>query len=232
MCGRYAASASADLLIEEFEIEEVDPSGVEATQPNFNVAPTDIVPAVAERPSNEGVTRRLVGLRWGLVPSWSKSATGGARMINARRETVAEKPAFRKAFATRRCLLPATGYYEWRALPEGGKQPYFIRPSDGGLLVMGGIFEFWRSADGWLSTASIITTQATDAMGWVHDRMPIIIARENRDAWLDPSLTNPESATGLWHVAQPTELEVYPVGKAVGNVANNGAQLIAPLKQE
>lgn len=232
MCGRYAASASADLLIEEFEIEEVDPSAIEATEPSFNVAPTDTVPAVVERLTDSGATRTLVGLRWGLVPSWSKSASGGARMINARSETVAEKPAYRKAFSARRCLLPATGYFEWRTLPEGGKQPYFIRPSDGGLLVMGGIYEFWRSEVGWLSTASIITTQATDALGWVHDRMPIIIGRDNQDAWLDPSLTDKETARGLWHVPLPAELEVYPVGKAVGNVANNSPQLIHPINLE
>src|SRR5690606_8996613 len=127
MCGRYAATANPDELVEEYDISLVTDDGAEACVPRYNIAPTDTVPAVVERLDDGGAVRKLVGLRWGLVPSWSKDPSGAARLINARVETVAEKPSFRKAFAARRCVLPALGYYEWRPETEGGKtvkQPY------------------------------------------------------------------------------------------------------------
>lgn len=239
VCGRYAASTDVDQLVEEFELDEVSEA---PAAPSWNVAPTDSVPAVVERapkaaePGAPGV-RKLVQLRWGLVPSWSKDPRGGARMINARSETVATKPAFRKAFAARRCLLPADGYYEWYAR-EGTrtKQPFFIHRADGEMLVMAGIYEFWRDEavpagepGAWLSSCSIITTQATDALGRIHDRMPMIIRREAWDAWLDPRRTDPQAAHGLLTVTDADLLEPYAVGPAVGNVRADGPELIAPL---
>lgn len=216
--------------MEEFDIVRLGPDGSEATLPRFNIAPTDLIPAVVERPEGDEVVRSLVGLRWGLVPSWSTDARGGARMINARSETVATKPAFRKAFSARRCLLPAIGYYEWQARQLGGKtvkQPWFIRPASGETMVMGGIYEFWKSPEGeWLTTASIITSQATDAMGWVHDRMPVFVRREHWADWLDPQLTDPAAAQSLWHVPNAADLDVYPVSHAVNRVGTNEPQLI------
>jgi putative SOS response-associated peptidase YedK len=238
MCGRYAATADADRLIEQFGVNEV--SDV-PPDPSWNVAPTDPVPAIVERIDSADparVRRKLVQLRWGLVPSWSKSPTGGARMINARVETVAEKPAFRKAFVARRCLLPADGFYEWYAGDKGRKQPFFIRPRDGGLLVMAGVYEFWRDPavpagepGAWLSSCSIITTSATDAVGRLHDRMPMVIQREAWDAWLDPHRTDPVAARSLLQVSDADQLEAYAVGVAVGNVRNNGPELIEPLPE-
>src|SRR4249919_961115 len=159
MCGRYASSRRPEDLIEEFEIES--PRVEEALAPDYNVAPTKEVYAVMERPPSQDKSlpaeRQLRVLRWGLVPSWAKDPSIGSRMINARMETVADKPAFRRAFAARRCLLPADGYYEWYT-PEGSsdrpsgsrartpKQPFFIRPADGGVLAMAGLYEFWRPA--------------------------------------------------------------------------------------
>jgi len=149
MCGRYAVSADVDELTEIFEIDEV---AGPLPGPDYNVAPTDPVPAIMERDRADGRRRVLAEVRWGLVPSWSKDATGAARLINARVETLAEKPAFRRAFAARRCLLPADGYYEWYQLPDSKtKQPYFIRPAEGGLLVMAGLYEFWKAPDGYLA---------------------------------------------------------------------------------
>lgn len=234
MCGRYAASASQELLEEVFEIDEV---AGPLPPPTFNVAPTDPVPAVVERTNRDDPgadpVRKLVGLRWGLVPSWSKDAKGGARMINARFETVAAKPAFRKALATRRCLLPADGFYEWYASSATDargkpiKQPFFIRPADGGLLVMAGLYEFWKSPEGeWLSTCAVITTQASDAVGHIHDRMPMVVDPAHWDAWLDPTLTT--GATDLLSV-HGTDLEVYAVATLVNKVANDGPALIQPL---
>lgn len=230
MCGRYALSLAGEDLEEYFEIDEV---AGPLPGPDWNIAPTDPVPAVYVR-ERGGEARRLLGeVRWGLVPSWSKDASGAARLINARIETVAEKPAFRKAFASRRCLLPADGYYEWFpvTLPTGkpGKQPYFLRPADGELFVMAGLYEFWKAPDGsWLTSATIITTSATDEVGHIHDRMPMAVTRQNWDAWLDPAFA--DDPLGLLTVPSPS-LRYYPVSMAVNKVANDGPELIRPLAE-
>lgn len=228
MCGRYAATANPDELVEEYDISLVTDDGAAACAPRYNLAPTDTVPAVVERlDEGEGV-RKLVGLRWGLVPSWSKDPSGAARMINARVETVATKPSFRKAFASRRCVLPALGYYEWRPETEDGravKQPYFLHPENGGTLPMAGIYEFWRGPDGWLATASVITTSATDETGWLHDRMPMTVA--DVGAWLDPDVDNPEQARGL--LRPITDLVPRKVSRAVNKVGNDGPALVAQV---
>jgi putative SOS response-associated peptidase YedK len=253
MCGRYAASARPEELVEEFEIDEVF-AGVPG--PDFNVAPTVAVPAVLERHSHpqsdrgpSTISRRLTPLVWGLVPSWAKDRSIGSRMINARLETVAEKPAFRKAFSARRCLLPADGYYEWytseaatrvlgRAV-KAKKQPFFIHRVDGGRLAMAGIYEIWRDPtkdrdddSAWLRTCSVITTQATDAVGYIHDRMPMVIGRDGYDAWLDPHLTDPEAALRLLTVTEPDALEAYAVSLSVNSVKNNDPSLVDPLRTE
>ncbi len=225
MCGRYAASADPDELIEEYRIDEVTGEGARACEPRYNIAPTDTVAAVLERDTDLRPVRKLVALRWGLVPSWSRDMSSGARMINARVETVTEKPAFRKAMSARRCLLPALGYYEWRRETEGTehvKQPYFLRPADGSRVQMAGLYEFWRSPEGWLASTTIITTSATDELGWVHDRMPMTV--HDMDAWLDPSLTNGELARDL--LCTPALLRPTKVSRAVNNVAHEGAALL------
>lgn len=232
MCGRYASSASQDLLAETFEIDDL---AGPLPPPSFNVAPTDLVPAVVERVIDGQLRRRLVPLRWGLVPSWSKNTSGAARLINARLETVAEKPAFRKAFATRRCLLPADGYYEWYLTSQPDrrgkpvKQPFFIRPADGSLLAMAGLYEFWKAPDGdWLSTCTVITTEATDALGRLHDRMPLTVAREGWASWLDPGFPGDPRAV---LTIPALDLAAYAVSTAVNRVANNSPELIVPLPE-
>lgn len=228
MCGRYASSASQEFLEDVFDLDEV----VAPPRASWNVAPTDQVPAVIERAGAEGPRRKLVALTWGLVPSWSKDARGGARMINARVETVATKPAFRKAFATRRCLLPADGFYEWEetGARQGGKpvkQPYFVHPADGGLLAMAGIYEFWKVPDGtWLTTCSIITTTAADQLGHLHERMPMVVAPAAWDSWLDSGFDgDPHDLLQI-----PAQiLTAHPVSGAVGNVANNFPGLVLPV---
>jgi len=229
MCGRYAASADPDELVEEYRLDEVTDEGARACVPRYNIAPTDTVPAIVERAAEPGTVRKLVGLRWGLVPSWSRDASSGARMINARVETVTEKPAFRKAMSARRCLLPALGYYEWRKETDGGKpvkQPYFLNPTDGSLLQMAGLYEFWKGPDGWLISTAIITTSATDELGWVHDRMPMTVA--DRDAWLDPSLTNGEAARKL--LGAVAHLRPIKVSRAVNSVAHDGESLLRAIE--
>lgn len=231
MCGRYAASATATELVETFRVDETTEEGVAACQPRFNIAPTDPVPAIVERSGEAEPVRKLVELAWGLVPSWSKDARGAARLINARSETVATKPSFRKAFAARRCLLPAIGYYEWRGETDASgkpiKQPWFLRPADGGLMVMAGIYEFWKSpAREWLATCSIITTQAADGIGWVHDRMPMQVAAGDWDAWLSPEVSDPREAQSLLLTPVADSLQVYPVSREVNRNTTDGPHLI------
>lgn len=257
MCGRYASTASPTQLAEEFEVDDVL-DGLPG--PDYNVAPTVAVPAVFERrvrqadaSSSAGsgeVRRRLAPLVWGLVPSWAKDAGIGSRMINARVETVAEKSAYAKAFRARRCLLPAVGFYEWytpeappptsgRRSAKPRRQPFFIHRADGGLLVMAGIYEIWRDPakdrddeSAWLRTCSVITTQATDAAGHIHDRMPMTIPRDAVDAWLDPALTDPDQALALLSVTDAAALEAYPVSTLVNSVQNNEPALLDPLPED
>jgi len=240
MCGRYAASRSPDDLVEEFELVELPEQAVPAS---YNVAPTDPVHAVVERaPRGEpdaAAVRQLRTVRWGLVPSWAKDASIGSRLINARVETVADKPAFRNAFAKRRALLPADGYFEWYGEERGKKQPFFIRPANGGVLAMAGLYEFWRDPakaeddpDAWLTTCTVITTSAPDDLGRIHDRTPMLVEKARYAEWLDPSVGDLDTLRSLLVPAAPGLLTAFPVSKEVGNVRNNGAHLIEPVRFE
>jgi putative SOS response-associated peptidase YedK len=253
MCGRYASSRRPDDLAEEFEIDraKVTETVTEPLAPDYNVAPTKQVYAVLSRsPADDRPPeRQLRVLRWGLVPFWAKDPAIGSRMINARMETVAEKPAFRRAFATRRCLVPADGYYEWYASQQEGaqkgkggkplKQPFFIRPADGSVLAMAGLYEIWRDPtrgdddpDRFRWTCTVLTTRAEDAVGHIHDRMPLLVEPERYAAWLDPTVSDRDSLLGLLVPAAPGRLEAFPVSTAVNNVRNNGPQLVDPLPAE
>ena len=189
-----------------------------------------------------GEARELRVVRWGLVPFWAKDRSIGSRMINARAETVSVKPAFRSAFARRRCLLPADGYYEWYR-PGGdakaAKQPYYICRRDGGPLAFAGLYELWRDRavpddhpDAWLWTATIITTSAPDELGRIHDRMPMVIRPDLWADWLDPGNNNTGDVRGLLAPAISGELISYPVSTAVNSVRNNGPGLIEPAEPE
>ncbi len=247
MCGRYATSRSSADLADEFDVDEVEGD----LEPDYNVAPTKDVWAVLERPPRDepdaAPRRRLRTVRWGLVPSWAKDPSIGSRMINARTETIATKPAFKRALARRRCLLPADGYYEWYSPPDGPrtakgkprKQPFFLRPRDGGLLAIAGLYELWRDEtrdredpEAWLWTATVLTTTAEDELGRIHDRMPMLLEPEAYDAWLDPAGSDPDDLLSLLVPAAPGRLEAYPVSTDVGNVANQGAYLVTPLPPE
>ena len=222
MCGRYAASKDVANLMEEFEVARPPD---ETLPEDFNVAPSKQVYMVVERETDDGVQRQLRTAKWGLVPSWAKDPKIGNRMINARLETAAEKPSFRRAWAKRRCLLPADGYYEWYA-GEGPKQPFYIHRPDGHSLAMAGLYEFWKEGEDWLVTTCVLTTDAPDELGRIHDRMPLLVPDENWAAWLDPE----HKPTGdLVVPAMSMGLEAYPVSTEVNNVRNNGRQLTDPL---
>jgi putative SOS response-associated peptidase YedK len=236
MCGRYVSVAADSDLTDEFDVEEIVD---EQPELSWNVAPTDPVRVVLERrpndaPESAAPVRQLRTARWGLVPSWSRDAKGGARMINARIETVTEKPAFKKAAAQRRCLVPALGYYEWQKR-DGAKVPYFLHDPQGELLAFAGLYELWRDHDKadddptrWLWTCTIITQQATDLLGEIHDRNPVVVPPQLRAEWLDCSTADADVAPALLSRIPEARLEPYVVGPAVGNVRNNGPELIAP----
>ena len=187
----------------------------------------------------EGV-RELRVVRWGLVPFWAKDISIGSRLINARAETVASKPAFRHAFARHRCLLPADGFYEWEKSGDPKsprKQPYYIRREDGGVLAFAGLYELWRDKDrpdddpdSWLWTATIITTRAEDEVGRIHDRMPMVIEPARWADWLDPAATSAEALHGLMTPAASVHLTTYPVSTEVNSVRHNGPGLIEPME--
>lgn len=244
MCGRYASSRKPEDLIEEFEV--VAPRIAAPLAADYNVAPTKEVYAVLERPPSgdkeAAPERQLRVLTWGLVPSWAKDPAIGNRMINARMETVAEKPAYKRAFAVRRCLLPADGYFEWyptSELTKAGKpkkQPYFIRPTDGGVLAMAGLYEIWKDPtradddpDLFRWTCTVLTTEAEDDLGHIHDRMPLMVPPERWSAWLDPRTSAQGDLLALLEPAAPGRLEAYPVSTLVSNVRNNGPELLEPL---
>ena len=187
----------------------------------------------------EGV-RELRVVRWGLVPFWAKDISIGSRLINARAETVATKPAFRRAFARHRCLLPADGFYEWEKSGDpksSRKQPYYIRREDGGVLAFAGLYELWRDKDrpdddpdSWLWTATIITTRAEDEVGRIHDRMPMVIEPARWADWLDPAASSADALHGLMTPAASVHLTTYPVSTEVNSVRHNGPGLIEPME--
>lgn len=242
MCGRYASFREDQALADEFAIATVA-DDVRLLPPSWNVAPTDGVRMVVERADKETgeVTRQLRVARWGLVPSWAKDPSVGARMINARVESVAEKSAFARPFAARRALLPADGYYEWKK-PEPGaltrkKQPFYLHPADDDLVALAGLYEFWKDPtrsdddpDRWLVSATVITRPASDDLAHIHDRQPLMLRRDAWDAWLDPS-AGADDARRLLEAPAP-RIIATPVSTLVSSVRNNGPQLLEPVDRD
>ncbi len=234
MCGRYASFRHAQALADTFEVTEISAAAA-AIPPSFNVAPTQPVRVVLARDLPEtGLQRQLHAARWGLVPPWATDPSGGARLINARVETAGQKRSFAPSVRTRRCVLPADGYYEWQRLPAGGKVPQFIHRPDGAALALAGLYAFWRDrtlADDdparWLLTATVLTRAARPSLAEIHDREPVVVAGEALDAWLDPAVTDAAEALGALD-GEAAPLQFHAVGAAVGNVANDSQDLIAP----
>lgn len=235
MCGRFVAATPPSVVAAHFDAQPVEGLGF---VPSFNVAPTDSVLAVAS--SRDG-RRQLGQMRWGLVPSWTRppsrpgAAPSGAGMINARAETLTTKPAFRRAFARRRSLVPADGFYEWERRPDGTKQPWYVRRADGAPLAIAAIWETWQPPDpdaDRLRSCALITTSANDTMREVHDRMPVILEPAVWDAWLDRDDDGPEALLALLQPAAESVLARHRVSTAVNRVANNDPGLIAPAPRE
>lgn len=227
MCGRYAMFGP--VKTSRAMKQEVDAMGLDLESllnqrdDQYNVAPTQMAPVIAG--GENGV--ELKALRWGLVPVWAKDEKIGTHAINARVETVAEKPMFRAAFKKRRCLVPASGYFEWR-MEDGAKQPYFIHQPDGELLMFAGLWDAWRPSESaeWLRTFTIITGEPGKVSGNIHDRQPVILPPELLGAWLD---TPPADALAMLNALPEAELAYYPVPKAVGSPRNHGPELVQPV---
>ena len=221
MCGRYNLITDAQALVEFFHVR----NRLEL-KPRYNIAPSQEVPVVRQ----SGAGRELALLRWGLIPPWAKDERFGCRTINARAETVAEKPAFRDAFRRRRCLIPATGFYEWRP-SDGGKQPYNIRIGDGRLFAFAGLWERWRGEDDrTVESCTIIVTNANRAVRPLHDRMPVILHPDDYGIWLDPGLRDASVLQPLLRPCPSNWITSYPVSRAVGNPANDGPECVRPVE--
>jgi putative SOS response-associated peptidase YedK len=223
MCGRYAFFAPAEAVRRLFSV-----AAVPDMPPRYNIAPTQDV-AILREPKQGA--RELALVRWGLVPAWAREASIGQRMINARAETVAEKPAYREAFRRRRCLVLADGWYEWQPSPSG-KQPWFIHGEDGEALGLAGLWERWRdrASGATLDSCTIITTAAAPAIAAIHDRMPVVLPRASYAEWLDPQ--NADAAALARCLAAPASdgLTAAAVSRAVNDARHEGAQLIEPLR--
>lgn len=223
MCGRYSLTTPAEALRRLFKFE-----GLLNLPARYNIAPTQMAPVVRRKAG--ATSRELVLLRWGLVPGWAKDPGGAARLINARAESVAEKSAFRGAFARRRCLVPADGFYEWEKT-DAAKQPWHIVAVDGAPLAFAGLWERWQPPAGEaLETFTIITTDANAKLAAIHDRMPAIIAPAVHAAWLDPA-TPAADCKALLAPCPPDAISAYKVSTRVNNVRNDDAGCIARMEQ-
>lgn len=236
MCGRYVSVRSNEDLTEEFDA--VDATNGEWAAANFNVAPTDPVRIVVNRPLRdehgtpaETPSRQLRVVSWGLIPSWSKDRRTQGRMFNARIETVAIANAFRRAYAMRRCLVPADGWYEWRAT-ESGKQPLYMTPEDGHSVAFAGLYEFWGEQGRTVTTCTILTAPAAGPLAEVHDRMPLVLPRTAWEHWLDPAVRDPSDLLHSWDEAHGEHLELRPVATLVNKVDNNGPELIERVEPQ
>jgi putative SOS response-associated peptidase YedK len=220
MCGRFACDIPSGVLEEVFKVS-VPPD----IPRRYNIAPTSLILAV--RGSEAG--SQLVQLRWGLVPSWAKDRSLAGRMINARSESVHEKPAFRQAIRCRRCIIPANGFFEWAG--EGkSRRPYYIRTRTGSIMAFAGIWERWRTLEGeLLDSCAILTTVANSLIRSIHDRMPVIIRPEEYNLWLDRSITEPEKLKSLYNPYPSELLEMYQVSSLVNTPRNDSVECIAPL---
>ncbi|EWT00493.1 hypothetical protein N865_14945 [Intrasporangium oryzae NRRL B-24470] len=262
MCGRYAASARPDELVEAFDIDEdhtgdparsilKNPQSPPAGEPDWNMAPSKQAPVVLTRAPREPEqadaepVRQLRLLTWGLVPAWAKDTKMGLRMVNARAESVLGKGAFAKAALSRRCIVPADGWYEWQVSPTAvdpkgkpRKQPFFVHRADGAPVGFAGLYEFWRDRElpdgdpnAWLTTFTIITTAADPGMDRIHDRQPLVLEPEQWEHWLDPAEKDPEVVRTFLEFAEPGRFVAHPVGRAVGATSSNGPQLVEPVPE-
>jgi putative SOS response-associated peptidase YedK len=224
MCGRYRLSRRKQLVEEYFDASS---DAMEWT-PRYNIAPTQAVPVIRQNPKEP--RRELSLMRWGLIPSWAKDSSIAAQMINARSETAATKPAFRDPLASRRCLVPVDGFYEWKRSGKT-KQPYCFEVNDGELFAFAGLWDRWKDPSGeWIKSCSILTTTPNAVTSGVHDRMPVILDRAEYDLWLDPGMTNVEAMSDMLKPYDARIMRCYPVSNRINHVANDDAECSTPVE--
>lgn len=223
-------SQPPEAIAELFQLSEVP-----TLEPRYNIAPTSLVPTVLRMPNTSAKQSPLQSdrqfhlLRWGLIPSWAKDSTMGARLINARAETVSEKPSFRAAFRHRRCLVVADGFYEWQR-QERLKQPFYFRLQNGQPFAFAGLWERWKDSDGvTIESCTILTTEANELLRSIHDRMPVILDPKDYDLWLDPAVQKPDPLQHLLRPYQSEAMTAYPVSTQVNNPSNNSPECINSL---
>ena len=220
MCGRFALLTHAEALIERFGVEEV----IKRPEPRYNISPSQSVTVVVQREKRE-----LTEMRWGLIPSWVKDASIGKRMINARAETVSEKPSFRSAFKKRRCLILADGFYEWQKVGKI-KIPTHIRIMNREPFAFAGLYEYWKTKSGkMLESCTIITTTPNELMSPIHHRMPVILSPENEDAWVDPENQNTPELMSMLKPNAPDQMEALEVSDFVNSPQNQGPLCTRPM---
>ncbi len=216
MCGRFAIYSSLGELKKVFEID----AATCEVETSYNITPGSEVCAIIRQKD-----KRLGRLHWGLVPPWAKDVSGASRLINARAETLREKPSFRRAFRERRCLIPADGFYEWK-----DRQPWHCTSENGEPFGFAGLWETWKGNDDSVyHSCTIITTEASESMKKIHDRMPVILKPDVIDEWLDPATTNPERLNTILKDGKITEFKMYPVSKFVDSPGNNDPRCIQPI---
>lgn len=231
MCGRYTLTVLPQQLAEEFELEDLEP-----LQPRYNIAPTQEAPVV--RFAEDCGKRALDLFKWGLIPRWAKDPAIGSRMINARAETAAEKASFRVALRRQRCLVPCTGFYEWKAMDEATgrgkkprKQPYYIRRCDERVFALAGLWDCWRSPEGEeIGSYTILTTEPNELMRGLHNRMPVILPREGYALWLDSRMQDVDRLTAFLKPCPSDDLMAYPVATRVNNPAFDAPSCIQAVE--
>jgi putative SOS response-associated peptidase YedK len=224
MCGRYRLSRRKQIVEEYFNAV----SGEEDWSPRYNIAPTQPIPVIRQSPKEP--VRELSLIRWGLIPSWAKDPSGSASMINARAETAGTKPAFRNALKSRRCLIPADGFYEWKRDGKT-KQPFCFEVNQGQLFAFAGLWDRWKDPSGqWVKSCSILTTTPNSLTSSVHDRMPVILDRGAYDLWLDPGMKDATAASELLKPCDARLMRCYPVGTRINHAVNDDEECSRPVE--
>ena len=224
MCGRFTLQYSGEMLAQIFGVK-----AVQNIKPRYNIAPTQQAPVVRISPTDNQL--HIDYLKWGLIPSWAKDPAIGSKMINVRSETVDEKPSFKSALKHRRCIVPASGFYEWQEV-DGKKHPLYIRLKDDSLMMFAGIWDHWKSPDGEaVESFSILTTSSNDLIQQLHDRMPVILNPQHKDIWLDIQVSDPEQLKPYFAPYPSSLIEVYPVSDLVNSPKNDSPDCIQPINQ-
>ena len=221
MCGRFVLTTTSEQIRQSFGVSDVP-----SIAPRYNIAPTQDIVAICQ---NGDGYRHVRTFRWGLIPHWSKDAASGDKMINARSETVHDKPSFRQPIRFHRCLVPASGFVEWQRQPDGSKQPFYIQRKDGKLLAMAGIWDTWKGPDHVIASCSILTTTANSLVARLHDRMPVLLSPSEYDQWLDRSITDPQQLNGMYAPYPADPLQAIPISALINNPRHDSPDCLEPL---